>query len=129
MEALPLYLAYIVVSLVLLATFTIAYIQITPIHEFALIKAGNRAAALSLSGVMIGFGVVLAVTAANSVSLVDLAIWGAVALVCQILLHFAVGFFIKDFRQGIESGKDSYGIFMAALALAVAAVNAGAVTY
>jgi uncharacterized membrane protein YjfL (UPF0719 family) len=52
-----------------------------------------------------------------------------VALTCQILLHFAVGFFIKDFRQGIESGKDSYGIFMAALALAVAIVNAGAVTY
>jgi putative membrane protein len=129
METLPLYLAYIVVSLVLLATFTFAYIQITPIREFALIKAGNRAAAIYLGGVMIGFGLVLAVTAANSVSLVDLAIWGAVSLLCQVLLHFVVAFLLKDFREGIESGKESYGIFMAAMALAVAAVNAGAVTY
>ena len=78
------FLAYLAVSLALLAAFLAVYVRVTPHREIALIRQGNLAAAFSLSGAVLGFIVPLASAVKHSVSLVDMALWGAVALVVQV---------------------------------------------
>jgi hypothetical protein len=55
MTTLPAFLAYFAVAMVLLALFLLVYLNVTPYHEMALIRAGNSAAAVSLSGALLGF--------------------------------------------------------------------------
>ncbi|NYZ11924.1 DUF350 domain-containing protein [Azospirillum sp. RWY-5-1] len=129
LETLPLYLGYVATSVALLVLFTAIYTVITPYHELTLIRAGNKAAAFSLGGVVIGFALVLASTAAHSVNLLDLALWGAVAMVCQIAVFFGVAMLLKGFRAGIEAGNEAFGLALAAMSVAVGLINAGAVTY
>ncbi len=129
MSNLPLYLAYVVTALGLLGAFTAIYVYITPYHELALIRAGNRTAAFSLGGVLIGFGLVLASTVAHSVNLLDMALWGGVALAFQILVFLLAALLLKELRAGIEADKHSYGITLAAMSIATGLINAGAVTY
>lgn len=128
-ETLPLYLAYVSTCIALMAFFAALYIRITPYREMALIRAGNRAAAVSLGGTLIGLALVLASVATHSVGLLDLLLWGVVALAFQLLVYFVTNLLLPDFRQGIEAGRDSYGIFLAALSVAVGLINAGAVSY
>ena len=56
---LPNFLMYFGASVVLLAAFLGAYTLILPLHEWTLIREGNTAMALSLSGATIGFALPL----------------------------------------------------------------------
>lgn len=129
MSNLPLYLAYVGTAVALLVVFTAIYVVITPYREFTLIRNGNKAAAISLGGTQIGFGLVLASTASHSVSLTDMAMWAAVALAFQLGAFFVVALILKEFREAIESGKESYGILLAAISITVGLINAGAVSF
>jgi len=120
-------LAYVGTALALLAGFTAIYTLITPYRELALIRAGNKAAAISLGGTQIGFGLVLASTASHSISLLDMAVWAAVALAFQLVAFFVATLLLQGFREGIEADKESYGIALAAISITVGLVNAGAV--
>jgi putative membrane protein len=57
---LPNFLMYFGASIVLLAAFLGAYTLILPLHEWTLIREGNAAVALSLSGATLGFALPLA---------------------------------------------------------------------
>lgn len=129
MSTLPLYLSYVGTAIALLVVFTLVYMLITPYKEVALIREGNRTAAFSLGGVLVGFGVVLSSTAAHSVSVLDMALWGTVALAFQVAVYFVATFMFKEFREGIESDKLSYGLIVAAMSITMGLINAGAVTY
>ena len=85
LAALPAFLAYIALCITLLAAFLAAYTALTPYPEWALIRAGNTAAALSLSGAAIGFCLPLASLVSHSVGLLDVLVWGVVALGVQAL--------------------------------------------
>ena len=52
------------------------------------------AAALSIVGAFLGFCAPLASTIAHSVSILDVVIWAVVALIVQILVHFACRFLV-----------------------------------
>src|SRR5438552_7543269 len=93
------FLVYLAVSLVLLALFTAIYVRITPYREFALIREGNMAASFSLSGSLLGFIVPLASAVQHSVSLIDMAIWGVIALIVQIAAFVAVKLLIPSITQ------------------------------
>src|SRR5437762_9807043 len=84
------FLVYLALALILLGLFMAIYIRITPYREIALIREGNMAASFSLSGAMLGFIVPLSAAVRYSVNLVDMAMWGVVALVVQLLAFVAV---------------------------------------
>ena len=66
--AVPAFFAYFGVAAVLIAVFLLVYVNVTPYEEFSLIRAGNAAAAVSLSGALFGFvGLLLAVPVAASI--------------------------------------------------------------
>jgi putative membrane protein len=120
---------YLAVSLLLLAVFVAIYIRVTPYREIALIREGNMAASFSLSGSILGFIVPLASAVQHSVNLADMAIWGLIAMVVQILAFVAVKMMIPSIGQDIVAGKGAQGFFLGTLSLAVGLLNAACMSY
>lgn len=123
------FLLYLVVSLVLLAVFVAVYIRVTPYREISLIREGNMAASFSLSGSLLGFIVPLASAVQHSVSLADMAIWGLIAMVVQILAFVVVKMLIPSITQDIPANKGAQGFFLGSLSLGVGLLNAACISY
>ena len=104
------FLVYLALALVLLALFIVIYIRVTPYREMALIREGNMAASFSLSGSLLGFIIPLAAAVQHSVSLVDMAIWGLIAMVVQIAAFVVVKLLIPSITErdhGVPDQKSS----------------------
>jgi putative membrane protein len=123
------FLAYLALALVLLAIFVALYIRVTPYREVALIREGNMAASFSLSGAILGFVVPLASAVQHSVSLVDMAIWGLIAMAVQIAAFVVVKLLIPSITEDIPAGKGAQGFFLGSLSLAVGLLNAACMSY
>ena len=129
LATLPAFLAFFAAALALLAIFLIVYMLVTPHRELHLIREGNVAAAVSMAGALIGFVIPLASVIANSVSLIDMGVWGLVAMAVQILTFLAVRLLLPDLVRRIEAGHAAPAVALAALSLAVGMLNAACVTY
>lgn len=127
--ALPGFLAYFAVAVVLLALFLVIYLAITPYDEIALIRANNSAAAVTLSGTLIGFAMPVANVIAHSDTLLDLIFWGAVAGTIQLLAYGVARLTFPRFKQDIPDGHLAPAIFLAALSITVGLINAACMTY
>ena len=123
------FLMYLGLSLVLLSVFVAIYIRVTPYREIALIRQGNMAASFSLSGSLLGFIVPLASAVQHSVSVVDMAIWGLIAMVVQILAFVVVKMLIPSITQDIPADKGAQGFFLGSLSLGVGLLNAACMSY
>lgn len=124
----PDFLSHLALGIALLALFTFIYVKVTPYHELELIRSGNVAAAASLSGAIIGFTIPLSQTASQSVHVVDMLIWGGIALVVQLLAFFAVRMLIPGLAKDIPDGKIAQGIFLGVISVAVGMLNAASMT-
>jgi len=123
------FLVYLGVSLVLLYLFVWLYIRVTPWREMALIRAGNMGAAFSLSGAILGFIVPLSAAVKYSVNIVDMVIWGMIALVVQIVAFVVVKMLVPSVAQDIEGGNGAQGFFLGVASLSVGLLNAACMSY
>jgi putative membrane protein len=123
------FLLYFGLSIVFVALYLAIYVHATPYREFALIRAGNPAAAASLSGSLLGFVLPLASAVVNSVNPLDMALWAAIALVVQIVVYLAVRFLVPDVARHIPEGKVGAGVFLGVVSLAAGILNAACMTY
>ena len=123
------FLVYMAAALALLAAFIVIYEKITPYREFQLIHAGNTAASFSLSGAILGFAIPLGSAVRGSVSLVDMAIWGVIALVVQLAAFVAVKMLIPSITKDIPAGNSAQGFFLGSVSLAVGVLNAACMSY
>jgi putative membrane protein len=123
------FLIYFAVALALLAVFVAIYIRVTPYRELVLIREGNLAASFSLSGALLGFIVPLASAIQHSVSLVDMAIWGLIAMGVQIAAFVAVKLLIPSIARDIPEGKGAQGFFLGSLSLGVGLLNAACMSF
>lgn len=126
---LPSFLAYFAVAVALLAVFLLVYLNVTPYHEIALIRAGNPAAAISLAGALLGFAMPVANVIAHSDTIADLLAWGAIAGAVQILAYLVARFALPYLAADIPAGKIAPAIFLAALSLSIGLLNAACMTY
>lgn len=126
---LPNFLAYFGVAIALLAFFLLIYLNVTPYKEITLIRSGNAAAAISLSGTLIGFALPVANVIAHSDTLLDLAFWGVVASVVQMAAYFVARLALPQLNEDIPAGRVAPATFLAALSLAVGIINAACMTY
>jgi putative membrane protein len=129
LAGLPAFLSYFGVAIGLLVLFCAIYVHLTPHHEFKLIRANKSAATLAFGGSLLGFCLPLHAAITNSVSLVDCAIWGAIALVIQLLAFFAVKMFIGNLSERIANNEVAAGGFLAAVSLGVGLLNAASMSY
>ena len=129
LAALPAFLAYFGLSLGLVAVFLAVYTRLTPHDEWALLRRGNTAAALSLAGATLGFCLPLASAVAHSVNLADMLVWALVALAVQLLWFAALRLFLPDLCETIARGDPAGAVAVAAGSVAVGLLNAACLTY
>lgn len=129
LETLPTFIAYFAMSVILTGAFLMIYVRITPYDEFALIKQGLLAPAISLSGSLLGFVIALSSVITNSISLTDMALWGLIALLVQLLAFGLTRVIFKDLVQGITHNNIAKGLFLGILSLGFGLLNAACMTY
>jgi putative membrane protein len=118
------FIATLGAALALLALFLCIYVNITPYREIRLIRDGNMAAAISLSGATLGFAIPLAQSAAQSGNLLDMLMWSGIAMAVQLLVYASVRMIIPGISRDIPAGKMAQGTFLGALSLATGLLNA-----
>lgn len=123
------FLIYFALAAVFIAIYLAIYVHVTPYREFTLIRAGNAAAAASLSGSLLGFVLPLASAIIHSVNPWDMALWAAIALVVQIVVYLAVKALLPDLVRHIPEGKAGPGVFLGAASLGAGILNAACMTY
>lgn len=126
---LPLFGLFFACACALLFVFALIYTFVTPYNELRLIRGGNSAAAISFSGAMIGFAIPLAGVIENSVNILDMLVWGLVALVVQILAFLFARMMLPDLIRQIEAAEIGPAIVLAGFAVAIGLLNAACVTY
>ena len=129
LAGLPAFAAYFALAIVLLLVFVRLYTWVTPHDEFGLIRANNAAAAIAFAGAIIGFAWPLASAITHSMSLLDCAIWGGVALVVQVVTFVISSAALKQLPQRITQGELAAGIFSAGCSITVGMLNAACMSY
>lgn len=125
----PPFLAYFATALVLVGLFVRIYTWITPQDELALIRANNAAAATAFGGALIGFALPLSSAITHSLSLLDCVLWGAIALVVQVLTFSVLRLIVKQLPERITQGEIATGILSATAAISVGIINSACMTY
>ena len=128
LSGIPFLLTHFGVTIVMLVVGVFIYIKITSHDEMALIREGNNAAAVSLSGAILGLAIPLAFCMANSVNVYDIVIWGLVTLVIQLVTFWIIDLWLRDLSRKIEDGQVGTAILLASVKLAVASINAAAIS-
>lgn len=128
LAGLPPFLAYFAVAVLLVLIFIRVYTWVTPHDELALIRANNPSAALAFGGALIGFALPLSSAITHSLSLLDCAVWGGVALIVQALTFVALRITIRQLPERIERGEVAAGILAAAVAVSIGFINAASMS-
>ncbi|WP_068084935.1 DUF350 domain-containing protein [Polycladidibacter stylochi] len=123
------FLLYFSLSFIMLLVFMVIYKFITPHDEMQLIKENNGAASLSFTGAVLGFSIPIASAAANSISLIDFAVWGVLAGLIQIITYFIVRLFYPKLASRIENNETAMGIHLGGISISVGLLNAACMTY
>ena len=100
------------------------YILLTPWKELALVRGGNGAAGLALSGAIAGLAIPIASCLASSLTLLDLLVWGIVALLLQLLTYRIIDMLLRDIPTRIQNDEAGAAIVLIAAKLAAAMILA-----
>jgi putative membrane protein len=123
----PVTLLHASVTMLVLFLGAALYILLTPHREIALIREGNAAAAVSLSGVLLGLSIPLAVSLTASTSIIEVGIWGAATVVVQLLVFRIVDLMLRGLPQRIQEGEVAAAALLVGAKLATAVILAAAV--
>ena len=126
------FISFFFTAVVLVVIFLYLYAIVTPYDDYKLIfEDNNIAASLGFSGAIIGVSIPLYSALVHSVSYIDFAIWGAIAIIIQLIFAFIVtrlgGKY--SFKTKISEGVIPVGILMAFLSIAIGLLNAGSMSY
>lgn len=116
--------AYFGAAVILTACFVIVYIRMTPHDEFKLMREGNGAAALGLTGAMLGFTIPLALVISVSGALLEAVIWGVGALLVQTAGQFIARLLFPNLTTDVVAGKYSAAIVQSGIALCLGVLQA-----
>jgi putative membrane protein len=125
-SGLPMLLLQFVLVLALLVAGIFIYMAITPFHERELLRNGNPAAATVLGGALVALAVPLAALLATTGALLDILVWGVVAVLLQLLTVAIVSHLFRGMRVMIEAGQVAGAIPLVAAQLSIGLLNAAA---
>lgn len=126
---LPDFVLFFSASLALVGLYLLIYTLATSHNEFGLIRQNNVAAALSLGLSLTGFALPLSSAVVHSNTIIDLAIWGLVAIVVQLAVYAMVRVVLPNLSSRIASGELAAALFLGAASLAAGVVNAAAMSF
>jgi len=119
------FLSYLGTAVALLAVFIWLYEKFTPYHEFQLMKQNNSAAAVTLSGAMLGFTLPMVSSIYYTQSLAEMTLWSLVTGIVQFVFFVAMHRWAKH----IENGQVAPAIFVASGSVAVGLLNAVSISH
>ncbi|MFN9927346.1 MAG: DUF350 domain-containing protein [Phenylobacterium sp.] len=122
----PVFLAHAGVTILILLAAAAVYVLLTPHKEIALIREGNTAAAVSLGGVLIGLAIPLSASLRASTNVIEIALWGAVTVVLQLLVFRLVDLILRGLPARIQAGEISAAALLVGAKIATALVIAAA---
>ena len=122
------FLLFFVAAAALTLIFVVLYTRVTRHNELALIKKNSTAAALAFSGSLIGFSLPLASTMINSVTVVEMVLWGLVALIVQVLVYLIIRLPMPRISERIEADEVAAGIWLGSCSIVAGILNAAAMT-
>lgn len=117
------YLLYLCSGVLILGTFTALYVHMTPISEFRLIREGCTAAALSLTGALLGFSLTVAASILHTNSIGMFALWSFFAAIIQLLAYFILSRLIPEASSEIEDNNIAIGALFGGAALIIGIIN------
>ncbi len=123
------FLIYAGLSVAFIYLYLLVYMKLTPYNELKLIKDGNVAAAISLSGSLLGFTFPLAASIFQAVHPWDMMLWALIAGVVQLLVYVAVRYSLLNVTRRIPEGQVATGIVLGAVSLSAGILNAACMTY
>ena len=122
------FLAFFVVAVILTIIFVGVYSTVTRHNEIKLIKEKSTAAAIAFSGSLIGFAMPLASAMMNSVTILEMVVWGVVALIVQIVVYLLVRLPMPRISERITANEVAAGIWLGATSLVAGILNAASMT-
>jgi putative membrane protein len=125
-QGLPMLLLQFALVLVLLIVGIAIYMAVTPFRERELLRQGNAAAATVFGGALVALAIPLAALLATTGALLDILVWGVVALLLQLLTVAVVCQLLRGMRTMIEAGQVAGAIPLVAAQLSIALLNAAA---
>ena len=128
MPAIVNYLLHLATAATLVVTFFVIYTRLTPFDEIALIREGNRAAALSLGGALIGFALPVASALMHTSDYMQFLGWAAGSMLVQVLAYNVATRLLRMSKDQIEADNAAFGGLLGAISMAIGLVNAGCVS-
>ena len=125
---LPAFLGFFVVAAILALAYVVIYTFITRHNEFELIKQNSVAASIAFSGSLIGFCLPVASAMLSSVTILEMVVWGIVALIVQIIVYLLVRMPMPRVSERIEANEIAAGIWLGSASLAGGILNAASMT-
>ena len=125
-RGLPMLLLQFLLALALLVVGIFIYMAVTPFHERELLRNGNPAAATVLGGALVAIAIPLAALLATTGALLDIVVWGVVAVLLQLLTVTIVLHSLRGMRAMIEAGQVAAAIPLVAAQLSIGLLNAAA---
>ncbi len=122
------FLAFFVVAVILTIIFVGVYSTVTRHNEIKLIKEKSTAAAIAFSGSLIGFAMPLASAMMNSVTILEMVVWGIIALIVQIVVYLLVRLPMPRISERITANEVAAGIWLGATSLVGGILNAASMT-
>ncbi|MGA7868357.1 MAG: DUF350 domain-containing protein [Stellaceae bacterium] len=123
---LPMLLLQFLLVLTLLVAGIFIYMAVTPFHERDLLRNGNPAAATVLAGALVALAIPLAALLATTGALLDILVWGVVAVLLQLLTVTILLHLLRGMRAMIEAGQVAAAIPLVAAQLSIGLLNAAA---
>jgi len=126
LQGLPVLAGQLAATLALLGIGMACYVVLTPFDEWRMVQEGNVAAGIVVAGTLVALALPLAMTLATSALVLDIVVWGLVALVIQLGAFVAATGLLRGLRGMIEAGNVAAALVLAGIQIAVALLNAGA---
>ena len=126
-QGLPHLISQFLVTLAMVGIGVELHTLLTPFKEHELVVRGNLAAGVMLTGSILGMAIPLSAILLTSSALLDIIIWGAVAIVLQLGTFGILSLIARRMRDQIESGNVAVALPIVATQVAVALLNAAAV--
>ena len=115
---------FFVTAAVVTLLFVVIYTLVTRHDELALIKKNSTAAALAFSGSLIGFALPLASTMISSNTVVEMVLWGVIALIVQVLVYLLIRLPMPRISERIEADEVAAGIWLGSSSIVGGILNA-----
>jgi putative membrane protein len=122
------YLMHLLTAAALVLAFFVIYTRITPFDEVLLIRQGNRAAAFSLGGALIGFSITLSSALLHTADYYQFFGWAAGAMVVQVLVYATATSLLHMAKDQIEADNGAFGALLGSISLSIGLINAGCIS-